>query len=254
MIQLQEALNHQRKLTLLLKKESSFSGLFIAIFIISVWAISLFFLFLIDISKLKFWMLCILIPWQTFLYTGLFITSHDAMHGVVFPQNSKINHFIGNLSLSLYGLLPYQQLLSKHWQHHRHPATQTDPDFHNGKHKNFLAWYFNFMKNYWNWGQIIAITLSYQFAHLILHIPHENLILFWVVPSLLSSLQLFYFGTFIPHSEPKGGYIQPHCAKTINFPIWLSFITCYHFGYHKQHHEYPHLAWWQLPEIYNKIK
>jgi beta-carotene/zeaxanthin 4-ketolase len=24
-------------------------------------------------------------------------------------------------------------------------------------------------------------------------------------------------------------------------------ISCYHFGYHEEHHELPHLGWWQLP-------
>ena len=63
-------------------------------------------------------------------------------------------------------------------------------------------------------------------------------------------MQLFYFGTFLPHSEPEGGYSEPHRAKSTSYPVWLSFITCYHFGYHEEHHEYPHVCWWQLPEIY----
>ncbi|WP_392531041.1 beta-carotene ketolase CrtW [Nostoc sp. C117] len=254
MIQLEQALNHPTKLTPLLKNKFAFTGLFIAIFIITLWAISQVFLLSLDIYKIKFWLLFIVILWQTFLYTGLFITSHDAMHGVVFPKNSKINHLIGMFSLSLYGLLPYQKLLTKHWLHHYNAATEIDPDFHDGKHKSFLAWYFHFMKGYWSWGQIISLTFLYHFANHILYIPHENLILFWVFPSLLSSLQLFYFGTFLPHSEPIGGYIQPHCAQTINRPIWWSFVTCYHFGYHKEHHEYPYVSWWQLPEIYQKFQ
>jgi beta-carotene/zeaxanthin 4-ketolase len=250
MIQLEQPPSYQTKLISIVKSKSQFKGLFIAIIIVSVWVISLSLLLNLDISKLQFWMLLPSITWQTFLYTGLFITSHDAMHGVVFPQNSKINHLIGTLTLSLYGLLPYKELLKKHWLHHQNPATQIDPDFHNGKHKNFFAWYFHFMKGYWSWVQIIALTLIYQFANRILHISHANLISFWVLPSLLSSLQLFYFGTFLPHSEPSEGYIQPHCAQTVSRPIWWSFITCYHFGYHEEHHEYPHISWWQLPEIY----
>ncbi|MHC5856408.1 beta-carotene ketolase CrtW [Nostoc sp.] len=250
MIQLEQPPSHQTKLTPVVKSQSQFKGLFIAIVIVSVWVISLSLLLPLDISKSKLWVLLPTIAWQTFLYTGLFITSHDAMHGVVFPQNSKINHIIGILTLSLYGLLPYKKLLKKHWLHHHNPATQKDPDFHNGKYKNFLAWYLYFMKGYWSWGQIITLIIIYNFVNNILHIPSDNLNYFWVYPSLLSSFQLFYFGTFLPHSEPKGGYIQPHCAQTISRPIWWSFITCYHFGYHEEHHEYPHLPWWQLPEIY----
>jgi len=254
MILLEQPASNQRKVTPVIKSKYLFEGLFIAIFIISLWAISLFFLFSIDISKVNFLILLPIILGQTFLYTGLFITAHDAMHGVVFPKNPKINHFIGLLSLSLYGLLPYQKLLKKHWLHHHNPACEIDPDFHDGKHKNFFAWFFHFMKGYWSWGQIIAVTIIYNVFNYVLHIPSDNLTYFWVIPSLLSSLQLFYFGTFLPHSEPVGGYIQPHNAKTINRPIWWSFITCYHFGYHEEHHEYPHVPWWQLPVIYKMLK
>jgi beta-carotene ketolase (CrtW type) len=76
--------------------------------------------------------------WQTFLYTGLFITAHDAMHGVVVPQNLKINNFIGSLVLTLYGLFSFNELRKKHWEHHHHPASELDPDFHDTKHKTFL--------------------------------------------------------------------------------------------------------------------
>lgn len=229
-------------------------GMLIAIVIISVWAISLTFLMSIDISNIKFLMLSPIILWQTFLYTGLFITAHDAMHGIVFPQNPKINHFMGSLCLFLYGLLPYQKLLKKHWLHHHNPASEIDPDFHDGKHKSFLAWYFYFMMRYWSWSQIITLMIIYNTIVYTLHIPRNNLTYFWVIPSLLSSLQLFYFGTFLPHTEPIDGYNEPHRAQTINRPIWWSFITCYHFGYHEEHHQYPHAAWWQLPDIYKQYR
>ncbi len=228
----------------------SIVGLSIALLIISLWTTSLIFLFSINISDLNILELLLAIFFQTFLFTGLFITAHDAMHGVAFCQNIKVNHLMGTISLFLYGFLSYKVLLKKHWMHHNHPASELDPDFHDGKHKNFFAWYFYFMKNYWSWRQIITWIIAFNGIHYILHIPISNLTLFWALPSLFSSLQLFYFGTFLTHSEPFEGYIQPHYAETTSLPIWLSFITCYHFGYHQEHHEYPHLAWWQLPEIY----
>lgn len=246
--QLTKPSTHQIKI-----KTSSVTSLVITIVIISAWATSLILLLSIDISHFNVLTLLLAILWQTFLYTGLFITAHDAMHGVVFPSNSKINHLIGSISLILYGCLSYNKLIKKHWIHHHRPASELDPDFHNGKHKNFLAWYFTFMKNYWSWVQIFALICIYNFAHYALHIPKDNLLYFWALPSILSSLQLFYFGTFLPHQEPKGGYSEPHRAQTISRPIWWSFITCYHFGYHEEHHEYPHAAWWQLPKVY-KLK
>lgn len=225
-------------------------GLLIAVFIISLWVVSLTFLLSINLTKLPSWLILLAMLWQTFLYTGLFITAHDAMHGSVFPQNPKINAFVGRLTVTAYGFLSYRKLLQKHWLHHKHPASEFDPDFHNGINKNPIAWYFHFMKGYWDWRQIIGFALIYNSAKFCLPICESNLILFWVVPSLLSSVQLFYFGTFLTHKEPEGGYTNPHRTQTNPLPIAWSFITCYHFGYHEEHHEYPSITWWQLPAVH----
>lgn len=189
---------------------------------------------------------------QTFLYAGLFITAHDAMHGVVLPGNIKINHLIGSITVFLYGLFSYKELLKKHWLHHNHPATELDPDYHDSVHKSFFGWYSHFMKGYSSWKQILGLTVVFWSLAFIFHVNPINLILFWAIPSLLSSLQLFYFGTFLTHREPKEGYSNPHRSTSNNLSPFWSFITCYHFGYHKEHHEYPHLPWWKLPEVYQK--
>lgn len=185
-----------------------------------------------------------------FLYTGLFITAHDAMHGSVYSSSPKVNALIGRLAVFAYGLFSYQELLQKHWLHHRHPASELDPDFHDGTHQNPIAWYFHFMKGYWTWRQLVGFTIIYQIATWILKIPEMNLFLFWIAPLLLSSMQLFYFGTFLPHREPEEGYSNSHRAKTNPLPLVWSFITCYHFGYHEEHHEHPQVPWWQLPTVH----
>ena len=226
------------------------TGILIAFSIIGTWASSLFFLLCLDISNIHVAWIFFAILLQTFLYTGLFITAHDAMHGVLCPSNLKINNLIGSIAIFVYGLFSYKELLRKHWLHHHHPASELDPDFHDTKHKNFFAWYFHFMKGYWSWTRILGFILIFKVLHYGLHIPEINLNLFWVIPPILSSVQLFYFGTFLPHREPKGGYTNPHFAQTSSLPTFWSFITCYHFGYHKEHHEYPHVPWWQLPEVY----
>ena len=66
-------------------------GLLIGWGIILTWTLSLAFLLTWEFSwanPLTF--LAILV--QTHLYTGLFITAHDAMHGIV-SSNKKANHF-----------------------------------------------------------------------------------------------------------------------------------------------------------------
>lgn len=224
----------------------------IAFIIIGLWAINLIFLLSIDVANTQVFWVVLAVLLQTFLYTGLFITAHDAMHGVVFFKNLKVNHLIGSVAVSLYGLFSYKDLLQKHWLHHRYPASDLDPDFHNSQHKNFLCWYFRFMKSYFSWAQLVGLIFIFKSLNYLLHISESNLTLFWVLPSILSSLQLFYFGTYLTHQEPKGGYNNPHRSHTTSFPVFFSFITCYHFGYHKEHHEYPRVPWWQLPEVYSR--
>lgn len=236
------------------KNEEGSKGILIAFAMFALWASSLVFLFYLDLSKVPVWLVLPAILWQTFMYTGLFIISHDAMHGAVFPQNRKINNLIGSAAVFVYALFSYKKLLKKHGVHHQHPATELDPDFHDLKHKNFFAWYFHFMMSYTTWRQIIGLMVIFNIVRSVTHIPELNLELFWGLPSLLSSLQLFYFGTFLPHREPKGGYTNSHRAQSSEFPVFWSFVTCYHFGYHQQHHENPNVPWWKLPEIYKNSK
>ncbi len=226
-------------------------GLLIACCIMSVWAINLGVLLQLEIDRLVVWLIPLAILWQMFLYTGLFITAHDAMHGSVCPQNLKLNHFIGALAVLCYGAFSYQKVLKNHWLHHHYPTSSRDPDFHNGEHQNPFLWYLRFMRKYWGWQQFLALSAAFQIAHYLLGISQLNLALFWVIPPILSSVQLFYFGTFLTHREPEAGYSNSHCAETIPLPIFWSFVTCYHFGYHQEHHEYPQASWWQLPSVYN---
>lgn len=236
-----------------LSNQDTAYGLIAAASILSLWTISLSIFLTIDLVKIPVWLLPIAVLWQTFLYTGLFITAHDAMHGSVCPQSAKINRLVGSLAVTVYGLFSYKELLQKHGWHHRYPASDRDPDFHDGKHKNPLQWYLYFMSRYWGWKQFIGLTVIYQLAHLIFHISHINLIVFWIVPPILSSIQLFYFGTFLTHREPVEGFKNRHRAQTNPLPVFWSFVTCYHFGYHEEHHEYPQIAWWQLPAVHQKI-
>lgn len=233
-----------------IRSENSFKGILIAVSVIVTWTISLFILLQINTHEVANWLIVSAILWQTFLYTGLFITAHDAMHGVVFPQNVKVNNLVGRLTLFLYALFPYDKLLKKHWLHHHNPGSKNDPDFHDGKYKNLFAWYFNFLKGYWDWKQALGLILTFHLVRYTLHIPETNLTLFWAVPAILSSVQLFYFGTFLPHKEPEEGYKNIHRAQSTSLPVFWSFLSCYHFGYHEEHHEFPHVPWWELPKIY----
>ena len=229
--------------------EIGISGVAIALLLIFLWAIGLGFLFnVVNVSQTSLGWNIIAIAVQAFLYTGLFITAHDAMHGAILPKHPQINKAIGSFALLAYGLFSYDRLLKTHWQHHHHPASDLDPDFHNGKWTDAVTWFIYFIVQYWSWLRFLGLGTVFYLMHKLCYIPEVNLILFWIIPSLLSSIQLFYFGTFLPHRQPQEGYADSLRTQSIYRPFWWSFLTCYHFGYHHEHHHYPNLAWWQLPK------
>jgi beta-carotene ketolase (CrtW type) len=231
----------------------SIKGVLIAVLIIVSWAASLVFLLRSNPAHLHIAGILPAMLLQTFLYTGLFITAHDAMHGIVAPQHKKLNNFIGALCVFLYALFSFQRLRNEHRKHHAQPASDSDPDYHDGAHRGFWAWYFHFMLTYVTWRQIAGMAIVFNVLLHTFKIPVANLLLFWIAPALLSTLQLFYFGTYLPHREPAGGYTNAHRARSNDFSALWSFLTCYHFGYHWEHHEHPYVPWWKLPAVRREI-
>jgi beta-carotene ketolase (CrtW type) len=237
----------------------SFKGIGIALLIMLAWALHLVFALSHDAFALPPLQSAFHLALQTFLFTGLFITAHDAMHGAVCRHYRRVNHAFGIVAVQLYALFSYNKLWHKHWEHHRHVATPSDdPDFHDGENTGFVGWYVHFLMNYIGWKQIVGMALVFNLMQHLLHVPVQSIVLFWVVPSLLSTVQLFTFGTYLPHREPNpsaqdGGYTNRHRSRTNNFGTLLSFLTCYHFGYHYEHHEFPSTPWWKLPEEHRRL-
>ncbi len=217
-------------------------GLFIGLAIISLWVASLCFLLNYTVS-FSDPLLYIFVLVQTHLYTGIFITAHDSIHGLVVPHNKKLNYWVGFVCTIIFAFNNFKILSHKHHQHHQHAATAADPDYHDGN-PHFLAWYFAFLKEYVSWQQILGMAITYNILKLI--VPMENLIVFWMFPAILSTLQLFYFGTYTPH---KGEHTnRPFNARSQPLDHFKAFVSCYFFGYHFEHHAYPFLPWWALPK------
>jgi beta-carotene ketolase (CrtW type) len=221
----------------------------IAFAIIAAWlaalSFALFFLKLPETSSITI-LATILILTQ--LYTGLFITAHDAMHGLAAPGNHRLNSFIGILCVTLYALFSYSALLEKHKLHHSHPTSPLDPDF--VPTRSPLRWYLGFLMNYLTWKQILMMSLIHLFLTKILFVGLAESICFWALPTCLSTVQLFYFGTYLPHVESPSKFVDKHCARSLGYNFWSSLVTCYHFGAcHLQHHRYPWIPWWKLYSV-----
>jgi beta-carotene/zeaxanthin 4-ketolase len=222
-------------------------GLTLAVFILGLWLLSWSIASQIDIGLSRYSQIAIAIAIRTWLYTGLFITTHDAIHQNI-CRHPWLNRAVGSLCAFLYAGFNYRQLESDHHSHHQHPASESDPDFHTGK-AGFWRWYFTFMGRHLTFSQLSGLVVLVGIYISIFHFALDRLFLFWLVPALLSSLQLFYFGTYLPHREPAGGYTNSDRATSLYLPAWLSLITCYHFCYHQEHHHSARTPWWQLPSL-----
>lgn len=196
-----------------------------------------------------YWTIDLYHPW-TFLavlvighlYTGLFITAHDAMHGVVAQRNKRLNTLLGTLSALLFAFNWYPKLFPKHHEHHRFVATEKDPDFHRGNPK-FFPWFISFALQYISIWQIVGMAITFNLLRLVF--PTMNLVIYWIAPSFLAVFQLFYFGTYLPH---KGEHSpdNKHKARSQRKNHLWAFLSCYFFGYHYEHHHSPGTPWWLL--------
>lgn len=220
-------------------------GLLIGISIILLWLVHLVYALVFTEVSFSSLMMFVHIAIQTYLYTGLFITAHDAMHGQV-SGNRSVNNGVGRLSTWLFAALSYTRLLEKHKLHHQFPGEEGDPDYCTYS-QNFWRWWFSFLKNYVKWWQIVILAVVFNILQI--WINQLNLVLFWVLPSILATFQLFYFGTYRPHRLPHTEAMMPHHSRTQKGPHWWAMLSCYFFGYHFEHHESPRTPWWKLYQL-----
>ncbi len=196
----------------------------------------------------------LLVAVLTWLSVGLFIVAHDAMHGSLAPGRPKVNRWTGRLALLLYAGFWMDRLAPKHFDHHRHVGTGHDPDFSEDHPSRFWPWYLQFMRRYFRLREFLLLTVMVWSYVLLLGAPLANLLLFWAAPSLLSSVQLFFFGTFLPHRHEETPFADEHRARSNEYGWLASLLTCFHFGYHREHHQSPGTPWWRLPAERQRLR
>ena len=216
----------------------------------STWGISLVQLLRTGPDQLSWWGLVSAVLLRSQVQTGLFIIGHDAMHGVLWPGQPRLNHGLGTLAVALYAGLPYQQCRRNHQRHHSATATGHDPDFPADTRDDLLSWYRQFMAGYLSWGQMARLLGGWTLLA-VLFLPTNPsawsaVLLFCTVPLLISSWQLFLFATYLPHRAQRWPLQQAE-PSSLDLPSWLSLLACFHFGYHREHHNHPNLRWFELP-------
>ncbi len=217
-------------------------GILIAIIIILAWITHLVYsLFFVPVDPYSPWFYFHILL-QGYLFTGLFITGHDAMHGTV-SSNRTINQAMGWISTFLFAGLNYKRLIKNHALHHQYPALEKDPDFY-VKSQNFFRWFGIFMYRYVTIWQILIMAAAYNILHNWFN--DARLLTLWIVPAFLGTLQMFYFGVFKPHRLPHKDQMKPYNARTQTRNHLWAMLSCYFFGYHYEHHNDPQTPWWKL--------
>ena len=226
-------------------------GLVLAALVIGAWlTLQIAAIFFIDWSQPGLWLLApVVIALQTWLSVGLFIVAHDSM-----PSQPGLNAWIGRICVALYAGFSYDRLYKSHHEHHRFAGTDRDPDFDADHPRTFWPWYLKFFRTYFGWREFGVLTVVVLVYMLILWQRWPNILLFWALPAILSSVQLFYFGTYLPHHVDGTPFTDQHRSRSNDFPWLVSLLTCFHFGYHHEHHERPWVPWWKLPEFRDSLR
>jgi beta-carotene ketolase (CrtW type) len=220
-------------------------GVIYAALIVGGWAIvHIYSVFFHDLSA-PLWQTLGLIALQCWLYTGMFIVAHDTMHGSLVPGREKLNAVIGTAILFVYAGFDWKAMRTAHHAHHAFSGTEQDPDFNADNPNAFWPWYTKFFLTYFGWRQLL-ILVGFTVAYILIGASYANTIIMWAVPAILSSVQLFYFGTYLTHRQ-SDTFPDHHNARTNNFGRLASLMSCFHFGYHHEHHLFPHEPWWRLP-------
>ena len=156
---------------------------------------------------------------------------------------------MGQLVLWLYAGFSWRKMIVKHMAHHRHAGTDDDPDFDHG---GPVRWYARFIGTYFGWREGLLLPVIVTVYALILG-DRWMYVVFWPLPSILASIQLFVFGTWLPHRPGHDAFPDRHNARSSRISDPVSLLTCFHFGgYHHEHHLHPTVPWWRLPSTRTK--
>lgn len=223
-------------------------GLALAALIAGSWlGIHFYAMFVFELSWEAWPQVLLMVTLQCWLSVGVFIVCHDAMHGSLAPGWQRTNSALGAVLLFLYAGFAWRRIRDAHFAHHKHTGKDGDPDFDTAHPTQFWAWYWTFFKRYFGWQSLLYVHTVVGVYLFVFDIPFMQIFLLYGAPALLSSVQLFYFGTYRPHRHLGKSFADGHNARSDNFSTLASLASCFHFGYHLEHHRRPDVPWWALP-------
>lgn len=200
------------------------------------------------------WMVPLVVALQTWLGVGLFIVAHDAMHRSLAPGHPGWCDAVGTVALLLYAGFAYRRFRREHLDHHRAPGTASDPDFHRqgAVAAGFWRWFGHFLRHYVGVREVAGIATIAVVWIGVVGVDVSGVLVLWALPAVLSSLQLFRYGTYLPHRPTGVPFEDDHRSHRGTEPGWYTLATCFHFGVHHEHHLAPSVPWWRLPASHRR--
>ncbi|GAB5480493.1 MAG: hypothetical protein Pars92KO_02500 [Parasphingorhabdus sp.] len=229
-------------------------GLSLIAAILGTWlAVHVYAMFFYRIDHNNWFLIPLIFAVQCWLSVGMFIAAHDGMHGSLAPGKKRLNEGIGAFLLAFYAGFGWRKMRDAHWDHHKYSGTAKDPDFDADSPDHFGRWYMTFLKRYFGLSSALYVSTIVTIYWLVFDIPIANIVLLYGLPAITSSFQLFYFGTYRPHHHFKKPdatvFTDEHNARSSEFGPLASLLSCFHFGYHHEHHLSPKTPWWALPKL-----
>lgn len=216
---------------------------------------------------------------STRLY-AMYSLLHDAIHYSI-SRNKKLNDFIGQVFLGFPIFVSLEQMRKNHLNHHKFLQSENDPEikhlsydeFHFPKSKleiiiillkdlsgyNFIK--YKLIKLVMIFKDLKKITISEVYIEciqvvLILFSIYlgfaKELILYWIIPyaTLYQVLNRIRLSTEHFNIDEQN-YFKTRSVIPSFFEKW--FLTPYNLGYHLEHHLYPSVPFYNLPQLHNKL-
>ncbi|MEL7444287.1 MAG: fatty acid desaturase [Pseudomonadota bacterium] len=230
------------------KLNQALIGLLLALGIAGMWlGLHFYSMFVFDLTWSTLLQALVMSALLCWLSVGVFIISHDAMHGTLAPGHPAINERIGAILIFLYAGFGWKKMRDAHFAHHKLSGRPGDPDFDEDNPTSFWRWYATFFRRYFGWQSLLWVHSVVALYWLVFDVPFLQIFVLYGAPALMSSLQLFYFGTYRPHRHNAAAFEDHHNTRSDHFRTLTSLASCFHFGYHLEHHRRPDVPWWALP-------
>lgn len=223
---------------------------------------------------------------------ALAIMMHDGAHGRLY-KNPKVNDYIGQMFTASAVFFSQDSYRKFHLKHHQAPLVADDPDisliggypipaksFRRKLLRDlFGVSYFKFIGYFFYkprkknssqkplkpaqqakrlpmWYQVLSVVLvNGLLLSSLWAAGHAGYyFFFWILPMMTVLQVLLRIRGIAEHAGYEANANQMLCSRTITNPLQTFFFAPHQVNYHIEHHQYPSVPYFRLPEVHRLMK